>query len=136
MKHLLTIIIALAGAAFAAAPATTGLLPSGSWELSTVNGEAPVWDNLEITLIVNEDGNHVSGKAGCNSFSGGVTEAAENVVTFGPLAATQMFCAGDGSEAEQFFFALFGKSLTVNATADTLTLTSEDTEVTYVLTAN
>lgn len=136
MKHLLTIVIALAAVVFGAAPATTGLLPVGSWELSTVNGEAPQWDDLEITLVVGEDGNHVGGKAGCNSFSGAVNEVAENVVTFGPLAATQMFCAGDGSDAEQFFFTLFGESLTVSTTGDTLTLTSGDTEVTYVLAAN
>lgn len=136
MKHLLSMLLTLVAVTFAAAPATTGLLPVGSWELSTINGAAPQWEGLEITLVVGEDGNHVGGKAGCNSFSGPVTEVAENKVTFGHLAATQMLCMGDGSDAEQFFFALFGETLTVTTTATTLTLASEGTEVTYVLAAN
>lgn len=132
MRHLVLLSAALFAVALAAAPATEGLLPAGTWELSTVNGEAPQWEDLDIFIIVANDGASVSGKAGCNSFSGRATELADNVVSLGNLASTMMMCIGDGMDAERFFFDLFGNSLTVDASGEELTFTHEDTTVTYV----
>jgi len=133
MKHVLTALIAVFGVAFAAAPAATDLLPAGTWNLATVNGELPTWENVEIFLVVAEDGVAVNGKAGCNSFSGRVNEVAENVITLGNLAATMMFCPGDGSDAERFFFAFFDTNLTAVHAGNELTLFNDDTTVTYTL---
>ena len=133
MKHVLTALLAVFGVAFAAAPAATDLLPAGTWNLATVNGELPTWENVEIFLTVGTGGAQVNGKAGCNNFTGRASEVAENVVTFGNLAATMMFCPGDGSDAERFFFDLFATNLTVLHAGNELTLFNDDTTVTYAL---
>lgn len=133
MKHVLTALIAVFGVAFAAAPAATDLLPAGTWNLATVNGELPTWEEVTVFLTVADDGVAVNGKAGCNNFNGRVSEVAENVVTFGNLAATMMFCPGDGSDAERFFFDFFDTNLTVVHAGNELTLFNDDTTVTYTL---
>lgn len=133
MKQVLTALLAVFGVAFAAAPAATDLLPAGTWNLATINGEAPTWENVEIFFTVAADGAQVNGKAGCNNFNGRVSEVASNVVTFGNLAATMMFCPGDGSDAERLFFEFYATNLTVTHVGNELTLFNDETSVTYAL---
>lgn len=62
-------------------------------------------DQREMKLTLNIEENQVNGFGGCNSFFGSFTHDA-NSITFGPLAATRMFCADSMEQEDQFFKSL------------------------------
>jgi heat shock protein HslJ len=72
----------------------------------------------EVSLDLADDG-RASGTAGCNRFSGGY-EVDGDSLSFGPLAATKMFCGEDGvMEQEQRVFAALEatRSFTIDGSA-------------------
>lgn len=84
--------------------------------------------STEITAIFEDD--RVSGSAGCNQYSGGYAVNGSSL-TFGPLAATKMWCADpEGSmEQEQRYLGLLGQVRRYRIDGAQLWLTADDGRV-------
>lgn len=104
----LKLVLALASAIFlllAQAQRENGLAGT-SWILQEYGAEdAPqtVLENAPITLIVDAEGQQVSGSASCNSYSGGLTVEGSSF-SVGMLISTEMACAESIMQQEQAFF--------------------------------
>jgi uncharacterized membrane protein len=82
------------------APAAT--LAGTRWAITNINGEdVPSSDRYEIHF----EGDRISGRAGCNHFSGPYRTEGERLVA-GPLGATRMACQNPGMNHESFVFGL------------------------------
>lgn len=82
------------------APVPPTPLDATTWHLTHL-GSRRVVRPLEaraVTLVFNGDAARVTGSTGCNAFTGTVTRH-DAALTFGPLAATKMFCA-DSADVE------------------------------------
>ncbi|HEX6473711.1 MAG TPA: META domain-containing protein [Candidatus Limnocylindria bacterium] len=105
MKRVLAVLVlgvaltACGGDGASSPTAATGLNAT-SWTLASMNERAPVGDSVP-TLAFDDAGN-VSGSAGCNTYST-PTEIEGNSIAFGPLATTQMACAGAAGVQERAF---------------------------------
>jgi len=107
------IVLVSATAACAAAPQTSahgGSATAGiwgtAWRLEDLGG-AGVLDRVEATLEFPEVGKAV-GSGSCNQFFATVEISGESM-TFGPLAATRMVCAGAvGTQERKYLGALRG----------------------------
>jgi putative lipoprotein len=73
------------------------------WTLVAFDGaggsDAPIADT-RITLSFAGQDHHAGGSSGCNRYTGGYTEAGDQL-TFGPLASTRMWCASPEGVMEQ-----------------------------------
>ncbi len=120
MKKILSLVscIALLGAGCVAStppiemPPTDTDTPSGkmtmaqfmigSWKIESmqlIGGQPRDVSSLDLTLSF--DGERMQGRV-CNSMSGPYT-VEDNLVTFGPVAQTKMFCEGLPGEVESAF---------------------------------
>jgi heat shock protein HslJ len=105
MKRLLPVLVlgavltACAGSG-GASPSAAGGLNGTSWTLVSINEREPTGDSAP-TLVFDDAGN-ISGSAGCNTYSA-QTEVEGNSIAFGPLATTQMACAGAAGVQESAF---------------------------------
>lgn len=88
---------------------------------ATVNGQdQPALEGAELTLNFAQD--QVSGSTGCNSFSGGYTEAG-NALSFEPLAATERACLDAALMAQETeYLKALGQVSAMTLEGDTLTL--------------
>lgn len=92
-----------------AAPAEEAQMSTGStWRIASVDG-AEVMGETEIRFA---DGG-ISGSAGCNRFSGAVSQSDGKLVIPGPLAATRMACPPDLMSQEDRVLKLLSGELTV-----------------------
>ena len=89
----------------APAPATPSLWGS-AWRLADMDGQAALAAPV-ATLGFPEPGK-VSGVGSCNRFSGTV-QVSDNRLSFGPLMATKMACAGGASAQEFRYFSALQK---------------------------
>jgi heat shock protein HslJ len=102
-------------------PAEPLPLTGTTWVLTSIaTGDAvsSTVAGTEVSLDLADDG-RASGTAGCNRFSGGY-EVDGDSLSFGPLAATKMFCGEDGvMEQEQRVFAALEatRSFTIDGSA-------------------
>jgi heat shock protein HslJ len=102
-------------------PAT---LLQGEWRVQRINDE-PVTVMPRATLMFGLDG-RVSGKAFCNTYSGGYTLTGEGL-TFTGIAATMMACMEPLDALEQRFMAVLMKVQRFDITTDgALVLRAED----------
>ncbi|HET7820040.1 MAG TPA: META domain-containing protein [Ornithinibacter sp.] len=86
----------------------------GSWKLETLNGAAAD-PAVPSTLSLNDG--KATGNAGINSFNGSYEAPSDGVLTFGPLASTQMAGPDNAMKQEQDFLKALG---------DTKKFTTED----------
>ena len=111
------------------------MLPlAGSWRLTTFVDEdvaMSVLAGTEITLTLDPDEGTLSGNAGCNGFSGGVTvdtgagEVPATIVV-GPLASTLMACEPDVMDQESMFHSILGEATEMQTDTAFLTVSTED----------
>jgi heat shock protein HslJ len=95
--------LALAGCETASSGDLAGAIAGRLWTAEAIGGN-DVIDGTTVTLKV--EGDRVSGKAGCNSFGGGV-DISGSRVKFGSLFSTKMACMGGGvMEQEQRYLNL------------------------------
>lgn len=94
--------------AAAAATACTGIAPDPrgfagtSWQVTAINGRAtPATGDYRIEFRKGE----IGGRFGCNSFGGRVSVRGE-VISAGPIMATQMGCPEPASYFESAGFAI------------------------------
>lgn len=106
----------------------------GAWVLAsatTADGALGLIPESPVSLDVTED-LQVSGQSACNRYAGAV-EVAGPAVTFGPLASTLMACEEPVMAVEAAYLAALGAVEEGVRSADTLTLTGPDTELTFEL---
>jgi putative lipoprotein len=101
------------------------------WKLIELDGRSASLGagKKELHMVLTNDGSNVRGFSGCNRFTGAY-ELNNDLLQFGPLAATMMACV-EGMEQEQQFlealgstnrFTIKGESLTLYDAEDRLTL--------------
>lgn len=100
---------------------------AGEWRLvsyGAASSPTPALPGVETTIRF-ENG-QVSGNVGCNSF-GGAYKLKGNMLTFGPVMSTLMFCEATSAQ-EQGVLSLFadGVALSVQMDGDTLRIVSPD----------
>jgi heat shock protein HslJ len=119
------VVLALAGCSLVpgASPSLqVSPLRNSSWVLSSI-GDQPIQSGVNATLqfaLV-----QASGIGGCNQFSTTYTTDGTASLSFGPIAATRMFCEGAGSTVETAYFAALARVTRYLLQDDTLTLTGE-----------
>lgn len=106
----------------------------GRWQLvshGSASSQVAAAADVDAFIEFGEDG-QVGGNVGCNGF-GGEYEVQGDVITFGPLIATEMFCDGPVGEQEATTFAVLFESATYSLDGGTLTITSADGNSVIVL---
>jgi heat shock protein HslJ len=78
-------------------------LLAGDWRVERLGGEAPP-AGVEITLAFDAAAGRVSGRGGCNRYTGPFALTGEGLA-IGPLAMTRMACPGPAMAQEQAFAA-------------------------------
>ncbi len=103
--------IALALVTMAVAAACSGTSPGSpegvDWTMRSMAGDRGLVDALAgAAPTLRLDGERASGTAGCNRYAASYTLAGSSL-SFGPIAATKMFCADDGvMEQEDRYLSL------------------------------
>ena len=115
-------------------PAPDSSLTDTYWKLTELDGQSASLGagKKELHMVLTSDGSNVRGFSGCNRFTG-TYDLNNELLQFGPLAATMMACM-EGMEQEQQFlnalgstrrFSIKGESLTLYNAEDHLTLRFE-----------
>jgi heat shock protein HslJ len=101
-------------------------LVGGEWQMdSIITGDAvSTTVGTAGTITFAEDGT-VSGSTGCNTFNG-TYEAADGVITFGPLATTRKGCPDDLGAQEAHVLGVLGATPTYTIDGTSLTLMAGD----------
>lgn len=101
MRGLMIAALVLAGCASVSGRQLDG----GPWRAVDINGD-PVPDAGAVTLTL--DGGRVSGRAGCNNYSGSYDLASPERIRFSAIGSTRMACASEAMERERRFLAILG----------------------------
>jgi len=105
MKRLITglsaaflIVLASGCGTTKSADVSIEMLTSMQWELKTINGKDAVATDYASGLpVANFSTDHkVSGKSGCNSYSGSYNLNDEGGINMSEFITTKMFCEGQG----------------------------------------
>lgn len=94
-------------------------LPGTKWELTSLNGAAPV-KGTSLTLFFGND-DKANGNAGCNNFSG-TYKVSGSSLAFSQMVSTMMACAPAVNDQEQSFLQALGDTKSFESSADKLTL--------------
>lgn len=116
------VFLLLGGALVSCTGGFADALDGTSWTLESLNG-APPLAGTEITLEF--DGETVGGRSGCNSYSGGFTATATELL-FTPLGGTEMACAEPIMAQEAAFFVALGSDVIYLRSDARLTLTNQE----------
>jgi heat shock protein HslJ len=94
-------------------------IPGSKWELTSLNGAAPI-KGTSLTLFFGND-DKAAGNAGCNNFSG-TYQVSGSSLTFGQMVSTMMACDPAVNAQEQAYLKALGETKSYEATTDKLTL--------------
>ncbi len=103
-----TMALALVMTVAAACSGTSPRSPEGpEWTMRSMATDGGLVEAIsDVTPTLRLDGGRASGTAGCNRYTATYTLAGSGL-SFGPIAATKMFCAGDGvMEQEDRYLSL------------------------------
>lgn len=106
----------------------------GRWQLishGSASSLTPAEEDVEAFIEFGADG-QLGGNVGCNGFGGEYT-VEDNVITFGPIISTKMFCEGPVGEQEATTLSVLSESATFDLDGDTLTISSADGSSVIVL---
>jgi polar amino acid transport system substrate-binding protein len=84
-------------------------LANTSWQLTALNGQAPV-GGVNVTAYFAADGG-LSANGGCNNYSGSYTVSGSSL-SIGPLSGTGMLCGDEIDQQEQAYVAALGSAAT------------------------
>ncbi len=101
---------------------TTAEIVSGKYEIRDVEGSTNVY---KLYFEINTSENSISGKTGCNGFSGNYT-ISENNITFLPFISTKMYCEEHVMKVEKNIFKAFSGTKKFTFDNNMLTLINED----------
>jgi heat shock protein HslJ len=129
MKHV-TLLVVLATSTLAcnaAPPGATGApgastIANTDWVLGTI-ADTPIPSGTAVTLLFTFT--KAAGFGGCNQYSASYTSNGSSTLTFGPIAATRMACAGGGDVFEAAYYAALARVRTYKIEGTTLTLSGE-----------
>ena len=122
VRWLVLGFLLLCGALVSCTGGFAAALDRTSWRLESLNGQPPL-EGTQITLEF--DGETLSGSSGCNSYSGGFTATATELL-FTPLGGTEMACAEPIMAQEAAFFVALGSEVTYLRSDTQLTLTNQE----------
>jgi len=94
---------------------------TGSWKIKSmqmVGGN--IQDVSSLGLTLNFDGTKMTGKV-CNNMSGSYT-VEDNLVKFGPVISTKMFCEGLPGQVESAVTTGFNNNLTISKQGENLVM--------------
>ena len=117
MRCLPILLAALAGCA-TPAPADERIAPiaNSTWTIASIDGMPVGQAADEARYRISFGADRVSGRAGCNSFSGPYSRIGDRL-EFGPLAATRMACPEPSMEHERRAFAILGGGVELRSDA-------------------
>jgi heat shock protein HslJ len=124
---LLTVLVLSACGAQPAATQPAATLEGTSWKLVSygpVDSQTPAVADVETSLMFDAQG-RMSGKAGCNGFSGDY-KAADGTLTPSQLMTTLMACSDPLMTQESAVLAVLNGALHYEIKQDTLSITSAD----------
>lgn len=107
-SHFITAVLAagvLATALTAASGQHETVALQGAWRVTAI-AEAEVPEGVEVSMRFDDEG-QVSGRGGCNRYSGGY-ELAGDRLTIGPVAMTRMACPDEQMTTETRFGVAVG----------------------------
>ena len=134
MHFVMITILVISGTLLAACTGGASASVVGDWRLVSYGSPAapaPAAPDVDTSIVFGEDGK-VNGNVGCNGFGGDYTVDG-NVITFGQIVSTLMFCEGPVGDQETTTLNVFAGSATFVMDGDTLTITSEDGSAAVVL---
>ncbi len=105
-----------------AGPAAPAVL-EGSWQVEDIDHRGMI-DNAMVRIDFGAAG-RISGRGGCNSFTGALTYA-DGVATVGPLAVTKKMCAPALMDLEAKFFNRLQGALRASMTEDGALVLSDE----------
>jgi len=100
----------------------TSEMVSGKYEIREVQGASKLYN---MFFEINTSEKHISGKTGCNGFSGNY-EVTGDKVTFSPFIATKMYCEEHVMKVEASIFKAFSNTKKFTFDNNMLTLINED----------
>jgi heat shock protein HslJ len=120
----LLLCVALFALALAGCGGDSNADPTGTWQLTDLEGTPPL-EGTEIDLTI--DGEQVSGSSGCNTYTGSVSvDPAAGTMTPGPnLASTMMACEEPIMDQEQRYLDALMRVASYEIVDGTLTLTDD-----------
>ncbi|MEJ2501504.1 MAG: META domain-containing protein [Campylobacterales bacterium] len=104
MRRRSLLILTLLGLLGGCYAERTARLADTRWELAQIAGGDVAVTGRAWLRISDQEGFHVEGSGGCNTFAGPLRVSGETV-TIGPLISTRMACP-DMQEEQAFFHAL------------------------------
>lgn len=95
---------------------------TGSWKIKSMQQPGGVVQDVsKLDLTLNFDGSKMTGKV-CNSMNGSYT-VSDNLVKFGPVMSTKMFCDGLPGQVESALETGFSNNITISKQDDNLVMT-------------
>lgn len=95
---------------------------TGSWKIKSMQQPGGVVQDVSsLGLTLDFDGSKMIGKV-CNNMSGSYT-VEDNLVKFGPVVSTKMFCEGLAGDAETAFTTGINNNLTISKQGEDLAIT-------------
>ena len=98
-----------------------GEIPSGKYEIRSINGAAV----YKLFFEVDASEKRIFGKTNCNNFSGDFTNS-DNSIKIGPLVTTKMYCEEHVMKVESSLFKAFGDATRYVFDNNMFTLSSEE----------
>jgi len=113
MRRLIAVSAVLAGLYAMPVLAHAENLTGGDWVLSGQGGKGGPFLRFEA--------GRVGGSGGCNEFGASYKQSGDSL-SFSPIAATRMACAGSAMDTERAFFGMLERVQGMKLDGDTLTL--------------
>ena len=124
----------LAGILVSACSGGTSASLTGTWKLVSYGPPAkpaPAEADVDTSIEFGSDGT-LNGNVGCNGF-GGDYKVEGDMITFGSIVSTMMFCEGPAGDQELGTLAVLRESANYVLDGDMLTITSGDGSAVIVL---
>lgn len=125
MRRLTAVTAVLAGLLAMPVLAHAEKLSGGEWVLAGQSGQGAPFLRFEA--------GRVGGSGGCNGFGASYKQSGSSL-SFSPIAATRMACAGNAMETEHAFFAMLEQVKGMKLDGDTLQLLDGKGQVIATLT--
>jgi heat shock protein HslJ len=133
-KRLIVIISVLTLLALLSACSTQASLTDTKWQLTSLDGKAPLAD-VKVTLNFSKDA--FGGNDGCNGFGGGSYKTAKDKISFGnDYVATMMYCTDEIAVQYQAFYESLKQTATYKLADGSLSLIDANGKVLAEFTAS
>jgi len=80
----------------------------------TVDNKSIKIPSGDVFIILDEETNKISGKSGCNNFSGTITFVSDDTIELGPISSTKMACEEEINKFENDFLQTLQNASQIN----------------------